>query len=431
MQVLRDQQEKYSRRQARCIRILDEHRAMGGDALSRSETAYFHMAMGKTFSDKELWLLQPGSELLRRRELREAAIRAAVDKDPLLREAYGGAWQRLAESLERHKQIERLYGLLEDGEAFSTKLFSFARALVRLADETAKPDAERLDGYNEADLPALKRWLFAETPIDEGLGIRMLTDSLALFEEEAGSDNEWVRKVLAGKRPAERAFELVRGSRLGDVNVRRAIAESDQRAFAALNDPMIALARLVDQPAREVRTEVDDDIGERAYREHLRIAAAVRAVAGRDTYPDATGTLRLSFGRVTKLESRMQDNPTYRTLTELFWSLQDRSPIAPSQIHSALEPRSIRVRRGLKFDTPFLFESDVDGSFGNSGSPVLNQRGQQIGVQTRGPREALYLTYEYDGQRCDGMGTHMAGIVEVLVNVYGALELVRELTGPE
>jgi V8-like Glu-specific endopeptidase len=65
--------------------------------------------------------------------------------------------------------------------------------------------------------------------------------------------------------------------------------------------------------------------------------------------------------------------------------------------------------RGLKFDTPFLFESDVDGSFGNSGSPVLNQRGEQIGVHSRGPREALYLTYEYDGQRCRGMGTHMAG----------------------
>jgi hypothetical protein len=427
MQVLRDQQEKYSRRQARRIRVLDEHRAMGGDDLSRSETEYFHTAMGKTFSDQELRLLQPGSELLRQREIREAAIQAAVDKDPLLREAYGGAWQRLAELLERHKQVQRLYGLLEDGEAFATKLFSFARVLVRLADETGKPDAERLPSYSDARLPFLKRWLFADLPIDEGLEIRMLADSLTLFEEEADSDNVWVRKVLAGKRPGERALELVRGSQLGDVNVRRAIAEGGQRAFAALNDPMIALARLVDEPAREVHTEVDDNIGERAYQEHLRIGAAVRAVAGRDTYPDATGTLRLSFGRVTKLESRMQDNPICWTLTDLFWSLQEHSPVNKAQQPGDLAPRSERVRGRLKFDTPFLFQGDQDASYGNSGSPVLNARGELIGVLSTCMGDGQYLTFEHDWKRCRWESTHMAGIIEVLLNVYGALELVREL----
>jgi V8-like Glu-specific endopeptidase len=87
------------------------------------------------------------------------------------------------------------------------------------------------------------------------------------------------------------------------------------------------------------------------------------------------------------------------------------------------------VRRGLKFDTPFLFENDADASWGNSGSPVLNRQGEQIGVLSRGPRESLYLIYEYDSQRSREMVIHMAGIVEVLVNVYGALELERELMG--
>jgi Peptidase S46 len=330
---------------------------------------------------------------------------------------------------ERREGVERVYRLLELGDGLATKLFSFALELVRLADETGKPDAERLDGYNEVDLPALKRWLFAETAIDEGLEIRRLADSLAFLQEELSSNQDWVRQVLAGKSPGERASELIRESRLGDTNVRRALAEGGRGAVASSNDPMIALARLLDGQTRKVRSELFDDVEEQIRRERLRIAAAIRAVAGHDDYPDASGTLRLSFGRVKKLDAETDADSTFWTLNSLFWSLQGRSPIAPSQIHSALEPRSIRVRRGLNFDTPFLFESDVDCSFGNSGSPVLNQRGEQIGVLSRGPSEALYLTYEYDDQRCRGMAMHMAGIVEVLVNVYGALELVRELTG--
>jgi Peptidase S46 len=431
IQILRDRQGRNSRLRARRMRILDEHRALGGDNISRTEVEYFHTSWAKTISEEEFRLLLPGSELMRRREIREASIRAAVHKDPWLQEAYGGAWQRLAELSERKDRVERSYELLEGGEAFDGRLFDFARVLVRLADETAKPNAERLEAYSEANLPSLERWLFAELPIHEELEIRKLADSLTMFEEEAGSNNELVRKVLAGKRPVDRAIELVRDSRLGDVKVRRALAEGGQRAINTSKDPMIALVRLVDAPARKLRSDVDDDIGERVYREHLRITAAVRAVSGPDAYPDATGTLRLSFGQVAKHDSQTQSDSIYWTLTDLSWSLRERPPIAPSQIRSALEPRSLRVRSGLKFDTPFLFESEVDGSWGNSGSPVLNRRGEQIGVLSRGPRESLYLMYEYDSQRSREMVVHMAGIVEVLVNVYGALELERELTAGE
>jgi len=333
--------------------------------------------------------------------------------------------------LEQRKRVKPFYDLLENGEVFSSRLFLYARTLVRLADESAKPDAERLGGYNAARIPDWKRWLFADLPINEPLEIRKLTDSLASFEDELGSKNELVIKVLAGKRPAERAQELVRGSRLGNVAARRYLADCGSRAIQQLNDPMIDLARIVDAPGRDVRAQLLDNIGEQIRREKLRIAIATQAVAGPDAYPDATGTLRLSFGTVTKLDEQMENDPVFWTLTSLFWRLQDRPLVAPPKMHSALEPRSLRVQRPLKFDTPFSFESDADGTFGNSGSPVLNRRGEQIGVVSRGPYEAMRLTYEYDAKRSRFSGVHMAGIFEILLNVYGAIELVRELTGPE
>jgi hypothetical protein len=438
MEYLRCQCLLYSALQSRHIRVLDQHRASAQNNICRSEAEYFRITVGKTSLDENLRLLQPGSEIMRRREKREAAVRAAVDKEPRLREAYGTAWQNLAELLEQQKQVERSYALLECGEAFDGRLFYFAGVLVRLAAETAKPNAERLEAYSEAKLPSLERRLFAELPIHEELEIRKLADSLTMFQEEAGGNNDLVRKVLAGKRPVDRAIELVRDSRLGDVKVRRALAAGGLRAINNSKDPMIALARLVDAPARKLLSEVVDDIGERAYREHLRIAAAVRAVSGPDAYPDATGTLRLSFGRVTKLDSQTQSDSIYWTLNDLFWWLRERPPVAPPHLHSALEPRSPRARGWStpagarpKFDTPILFLGDLDASFGNSGSPILNRQGKQIGVLSLSMPDAHYLTYDYDPQRCRWGATHMAGVVEVLLNVYGALGLVGELTAAE
>jgi hypothetical protein len=429
MLYLRDFLDWHFQRFLGRIRVLEEYRTLGGDNLSHSEMDYRMAIRGKQLSENDLKVLQPDSELMRRRKSREAAIRAAIAKDPRLQETYGGAWQRLANLLEQRKQIDRVYALLENDEAFSPRLFWFARALVRLADETAKPDADRMDGYHEARLPALKRSLLANLPVNEDLEIRTVAESLASFEKEMGGSSELVRKMLGGRRPGDRAAELVHGSRLGDIAVRRALLEGGRPAMAASNDPMIALARLVDGPSRQVRSQYED-IGEQIRQERLRVATAIRAVAGPNAYPDATDTPRLSFGRVINPDPETLENTIFWPLTCLFWSLQDRPSIAPPQIRSPLEPRSIRVRRGLKFDTPFLFGCDVDATFGNSGSPVLNRQGKLIGVLYRAD-QATYLTHEYDQQLCRPYPIHIASVFEVLLNVYGALELAQELRGTD
>ena len=123
-----------------------------------------------------------------------------------------------------------------------------------MADEDTKDNADRLARIPR-NRPA-NRWskqLFSEAPIYDDLEIAKLADSLSMFMEQAGADNEWVRKTLQGKSPQARADELVRGTRLKDVAVRKKLAKGGRSAIEGSNDPMILLARLIDPPAREVR----------------------------------------------------------------------------------------------------------------------------------------------------------------------------------
>jgi hypothetical protein len=428
MQNWRDQLRGYSERRARLICVLEDYRAGSGESISQTEMEYHHVRLGMDLRQEELKLLAPDSDLMRRKKGQEDLIRAAVGQNPQLRDGYATSWDRLAELLEQRKQIKRVYDLL--GEVFSTRLTSYGQTLVRLASESTKPDSERLEGYNDANLPALKRWLEADVVINEPLEILKLADSIASIEKEIGPGNELARMVLSWKKPNERAVELVRGSQLGNVGVRRALARGGPRAVDLSKDPIIALAKLVDGPGRRLRTQLEDDLDEQIHQEYSRIAAAIQAVKGPYAYPDATGTLRLSFGRITRIDPD-PDIPIFWNLQDLFRSLQDRPAVAPPQIHSALEPRSIRVHRGLQFDTPFAFQGDADGTFGNSGSPVLNRQARIIGVIHRGPNNGMRMTYEYDRQHSGMTAIHMASVFEVLQNVYGALELLRELKGLE
>jgi hypothetical protein len=183
----------------------------------------------------------------------EKALRERVMKDAKLAESYGDAWDQVAASIEAYRPIHLEHFLLEQGAAFNSELFGIARTLVRLAEETRKPNAERLREYSEAGLESLKQQLFSEAPIYEDLEIVKLGYSLGMWMEMAGADNELVKKAMADKSPLERATALVQGTKLKDVGVRKQLAAGGLAAVEASDDPMIQLARLVDGPARAVR----------------------------------------------------------------------------------------------------------------------------------------------------------------------------------
>ncbi len=368
--------------------------------------------------------LQDPSVMAKKRD-DEKALRNAVMKDSKLREQYDDAWDQVATSISTYREIYKEHYMLERGAGFNSELFGVARTLVRLAEETAKPNADRLREYAEAGLDSLKQQLFSEAPIYDDLEIVKLADSLGMLMEMMGAENELVQKILAGKSPHERASELVRGTKLKDVSVRKKIADGKLQAIESSDDPMIQLAKLVDGPARRVRKIYDERVDEPQRQAYGKIAKARFAIYGTGLYPDATFTLRLAFGPVKGYVENGQKVQPHTTLGGTYKHAADHGHKEPF----ALPKSWIDKKDKLNLDTPFNFVNTADIIGGNSGSPVVNTKGEIVGIIFDGNIYSLVLDFIYTDEQARAVSVHSAGIIEALKKVYGADALVKELTG--
>jgi len=355
----------------------------------------------------------------------EAALRQAVSKNPELEKSCGDAWNTVAQSLKVWAPIYKDFDLLEKGSAFDCHLFKIARTLVRLADETAKPNAERLREYRESNLESLKLELFADTPIYKDLETLQLADSLSYFIETVGYDyyNHLAKEVLAESSPVERAAALVQGTELEDVAVRKKLAEGGQKAIEASIDPMIRLARLVDVPARGVRKFYEQQVEEPQRQAYGKISKARFALYGTDIYPDATFTLRLAFGTVKGYRQAGKTIPPWTTIAGAY----KRSEEHDNQPPFNLSKRWLEQKGNLNLDTPFNFICTNDIIGGNSGSPVVNRQAELVGIIFDGNLESLVWDYVYNDVQGRSLAVHSSAIIEALQKVYNAQDLADEL----
>jgi hypothetical protein len=360
----------------------------------------------------------------------EKGLRDTVSSNPKLQQAYGDAWEQVAATLSTLVKIRDEYNLLAYGptkraQALNSDLFDIAMTLVRLAEETPKPNSERLREYSEAGLDSLKLQLFSEAPVYDDLETVKLADSLGLMAEVMGGNNELVGKVLAGKSPRDRAAELVHGTKLRDVAIRKQLAEGGLKAINDSNDPMISLARAIDPAARRIRQTFEQQVDEPQRQAYGKIANARFAAYGSSIYPDATFTLRLAFGEVKGYTEAGQKIPWATTLGGTFERAEAHENKEPFQL-----PAVWKERRGrLNPSTPFNFVNTADIIGGNSGSPIVNREGELVGIIFDGNIQSLVLDYIYTDQEARAVAVHSAGILEALRKVYAADRLVGELTG--
>jgi len=357
----------------------------------------------------------------KRRE--ETALRDAVAKDPKLNKEYGDAWDQVARTIAVLGGIYDEYQLREQGRAFNSELFAIARRLLRLGEETPKPNSERLREYAEAGLDSLKQQLFSEAPIYPDLEIVKLADSLGMLMEITGAEDPLVQKILAGKSPRERAAELVKGSKLADVALRKQLAEGGAAAVAKSRDPMIELARLVDGPSRKVRRTYEEQVDEPQRQAYGKIAQARFAIYGDSVYPDATFTLRLAYGKVAGYREAGATLPPWTTIGGAYQHSADHGGKDPFE----LPPSWIKHKGDLDLQTPFNFVSTADIIGGNSGSPVINRDGEVVGLIFDGNIQSLVLDFIYTQDQARATSVHSAAIVESLRKVYSAKELADEL----
>ncbi len=364
--------------------------------------------------------------IMERKVADEQALRKAIqEKASQLKEPIGDPWADVAAAIKTWDGIYYDWHLLEQGSAFNSRLFGIARTLVRLADESAKPNAERLREYRESNLESLKFELFSEAPIYNDLETVLLTDSLTMLVEMKGPDDPLVKQVLAGKSPVDRAAELISGTKLKDVALRKDLAGQKPETIRQSKDPMIQLALLVDEPARALRKTYEEQIEEPMRQAYAKLANARFAIYGTDVYPDATFTLRLAFGLVKGYAEQGKQIPPWTT----FAGLYDRAREHGNQPPFELPELWLKQKSKLNLKTPFNFVSTADIIGGNSGSPVVNRNGEFVGIIFDGNIQSLVLDFIYTEKEARAVSVHSASILEALRTVYRADRLVKELGG--
>jgi len=373
----------------------------------------------KAFDGRLAGLLDP--QLFGAKAQKETEFRARLAGKSEFAEALA-AYDKIAEATRIIQAQRKPMTLLEGGSGFGCESFNIARTLLRAGDERPKPNGERLREFFDSNKQSLELGLFSEEPIYPDLEILRLSDALTFLSTELNPTNDLVQKAMAGKSPHERAEQLIVGTKVRDVSFRKGLYECGAAAVSADNDPMIELARLIDPEARAPR-KVAEEQGEIKQQAHAAIARARNTLLGTSGYPDATFTLRLSFGTVKGYEEDGKPVPAFTT----FPGLYERAAAMQLRPPFDLPPRWEKHKSDLNLATTFNFVSTADIIGGNSGSPVVNRAGEFVGIIFDGNLQSLSWDDVYSDKQGRALSVCSPAIVEALNKVYGAKDLAYEL----
>jgi hypothetical protein len=362
--------------------------------------------------------------LMERKSKEEAALRKSIAANPERQKMYGDAWDAIAKAHANYPAYIKDRRIFEQMGGFNSTQFAFARTLVRLAEENAKPNAQRLPEYTDARRASLELGLYSPAPIYADFEKLKLADSLAFMVELLGADNALVKQVLNGKTPEARAAEMIEGTKLADVEYRKELAKGGKAAIDASTDPMIVVAREIDAKAREARKRYESELTGVERTNYGKIARALFETEGTKLYPDATFTLRLSYGAV---QGYMENGKKIAPFT-LLGGLYARADQYKQEFPYNLPPRWVEKKSAIDLKTPFNFVSTNDIIGGNSGSPTINQNGELVGLIFDGNIQSLVGDFIYDESVNRAISVDSRGMLEVLKKVFGANEIVAELT---
>src|SRR5579885_769747 len=363
--------------------------------------------------------------LMARKVKEEQALRQSIAADPRRQKEYGDAFDAIANARKNFAPYERDRRFLDLAAGFNTNLFAYARALVRFAAESVKPNAERLPEYADARLPALGAALAADSPLYLDFEKMKLADSLAFMRDEYGATNPLVQRVLKGETPEARAAELIDGTKLKDAAFRAQLFKGGADAVNASNDPMLELARSVDAEARAVHKRYDDEVVGVERAAYAKIAHALFETEGTKLYPDATFTPRLSYGSVKGYNENGHHVAPFTTLGGLY----ERAAAHKYEFPYNLPQRWMDRKTSLDLKTPFNFVTTNDIIGGNSGSPTVNKNGELVGLIFDGNIQSLVGNFIYDESVNRAISVDSRAMLEVLRKMFDATDLAAELTG--
>jgi hypothetical protein len=400
--------------------VLREFAKTSPEAYRRAKAQIFGMENAQKAYQGRLDALQD-SKAMAQRYAREKELRDRIASDPGLAGAVGDAWDAIAAA--EKKGAQRMHESRYMSFSGSRLLF-IAGVLTRYVVETKKPNEVRLEEYVDSNLASLENNLYSPAPIHDDLEVATLTYQLTRAQQALGNDHPYVKAVLGARTPAEAAWNAVKGTALRNVEARRALAKGGEKAVKSSKDSMMVLARLIDPFARDIRRFKEEEVEAVLTRAHERLGRARFATYGTDIPPDATFTLRLSYGVVKPYPYA----GTMQAARTTFHGLYDRALAWGNKYPWDLPSRYQERKSKLKLDTPLNFVHTADIIGGNSGSPTINREGEFVGIIFDGNIESLAWDYFFTDEKGRAVSVDAQGILEVLNNVYDAQAVVKELT---
>jgi hypothetical protein len=400
--------------------VLSEYGTKGAEQARTSKTLLFNIENSlKAVKGLQLALVE--GTLVADKARTESVFRKRVADDPKLAATYGGAWPAVAAAVAHQRNIFVRDTLFERFLPFFSPLLGHAMVLNRYAAEVGKPDGQRLEEYTDANFPALRQQIVSPAPIHAELEKTVLAWWLTKVREDLGTGDADVRTLLGKRSPEEIANSIVAGTKLNEAALRARLLAGGPAAINAYHDPLMDFARILDAPARAVRTDDDDNVKAVITKNSALISRARFALEGTGAYPDATFTLRLSYGAVAGYPEAGRSVAPTTNFAGAYAHATGRDPFM-------LPPRWISAEKSVDPNAQLNFVSTNDIIGGNSGSPVIGRNGEVIGLIFDGNIHSLGGDYGYDGTLNRAVSVDVTGITEALKKIYHADRLVQELT---
>ncbi len=402
------------------LEILRDYAKLGPEQERRALGQMFGLENAKKAQTGEYQgLLDP--KLMDKARKDEAAFREKIKANPAWDKEYAPAWDVISQVMASQAATAR--SRFYQGLAVNSRFYNIARQIVFYVAEVKKPDIERLDGFHESQLEQLRYRLLSPAPIYRDMDEATMKGMMQLAVDELGPDDPYLKVVLNGRSPAEVTKEMVAGTKLDDVSLRKSLLEGGEPAAAKSDDPFIVLARRLEPLQRK---QIEDD--KRDFQSVItpaseKVAQARFAVFGKSASPDATFTLRLSYGAVKGYPMNGTNAPYKTTLYGLF----DRCLGFDQKGAYALPQRFWDRRDRLDLSTPVNFVSTHDIIGGNSGSPVINKNAELVGLIFDGNIESLVGRFVYDDTANRAVSVHCVFMLEALRKLYDAGALAEEL----
>ena len=399
--------------------VLEQFRSQGAEQSRIAQSDLFGVENSYKALKGRLEALQD-PEVFNFKRKQEQELRDYVDADPARKAKYGNAWDEIAKAQTVYRNIETPLSFIEGGRGFSSKYFSYARALVRGAEERKKPNPERLREFTDSALPSVEQRLSSTAPVYPEFEKVKLVLALTKLREWLGADDPFVKRVLGKESPEALATKWISGTKLGDAAVRMALWNDKTDAVAKSDDPFIVLARSVDPQARAVRKQYENEVESVVDKNSELIAAARFEKYGTSVYPDATFTQRFSFGEVKGWQEKGKWIKPFTDIAGAFARATGFEPFALPQ--SWLDAKD---RLNLQQRLDFVTTNDIIG--GNSGSPMINRDAQIVGLVFDGNIESLGGDFWFDERVNRTVAVHSGAILEALHKVYKADRLANEI----